>query len=82
MKHGEVYSLKRSDILRLVLDRAPAFADRGLALLLQGKELQAQQDFDRCLRINPTMASELKLHIQKATSPVDAERQRKLSSSP
>jgi len=55
-------------VLRLVPKRAPSYDDRGLAFLLQGKELQAQQDFDRCLSINPAMASELKLHIQKARS--------------
>ena len=55
-------------VLRFIPKRALAYGNRGLAFLLQGKELQAQQDFDRCLSINPAMASELKLHIQKARS--------------
>ena len=47
-------------------DLAFAYANRGLALLLQGKDSEAQKDFERCFELKPELKSELDGRIQKA----------------
>ena len=43
-----------------------AYCSRGLILLEQGKDAEAQKDFDQCLRLGPTYKVSLDQEIQKA----------------
>ncbi len=40
--------------------------NRGLALLLLGKDVEARKDFDQCLSLKPDLSSELEARIQLA----------------
>ncbi|MEP7342285.1 MAG: tetratricopeptide repeat protein [Acidobacteriota bacterium] len=42
-----------------------AYANRGLALLRQGKDDEAARDFVQALRLDPSMKEELEPHISK-----------------
>ena len=42
-----------------------AYADRGLALLHQGKEDEAQKDFDKSMKLNSELKLFLELHIME-----------------
>ena len=41
-----------------------AYTNRGLALLLQGKDLEAQKDFEKLLTMTPGMKADLDGRIQ------------------
>jgi len=43
-----------------------AYTNRGLALLLQGKDLEAQKDFEKVLSLAPSMKADLDHRIQLA----------------
>ena len=45
---------------------AVAYMNRGLALLLLGRDVEAQQDFDQCLLLRPDLRSDLDSRIQLA----------------
>ena len=52
----------------LELDPAVALAyeNRGLAFLLQGKQVEARQDFRRCLTLDPGLKEDLDKRIKVA----------------
>jgi tetratricopeptide (TPR) repeat protein len=52
--------------LRIYPDDIVAFARRGLTLLLQGKETEAERDFEQCLRRSPAWKDHLELLIETA----------------
>ena len=43
---------------------ALAYENRGLAFLLQGKEVEASQDFRRCLTVDPSLKEDLDMRIK------------------
>jgi Tfp pilus assembly protein PilF len=43
--------------VRLAPDHAEAYANRGIAFLLQGKKLEAERDFSRSLTLKPDLKS-------------------------
>jgi len=45
---------------------ALAYENRGLAFLLQGKEVEASQDFKRCLTVDPGLKEDLGKRIKVA----------------
>ena len=40
--------------------------NRGLALLLQDKDLEAQKDFEQCLTVQPDLKAELEKRVELA----------------
>lgn len=55
-----------SRAIELKLELAVAWAERGLARLLRGREDEAQQDFDRCLALNKALKPWLDHRIAEA----------------
>lgn len=47
---------------------AEAYANRGLAFLLEGDERAAEHDFERALRLNKTLKVELRERIKKTNT--------------
>jgi Flp pilus assembly protein TadD len=47
-------------------DFAPAYSSRGIALLLAGKDEEAQKDFDKALKLDPTLKTSLEAQIKRA----------------
>ena len=45
---------------------ALAFLKRGIGYLQQGRETEAQGDFDQCLKIDPTLRTELEAIVGEA----------------
>jgi len=45
--------------LELDQSLAAAYLNRGLALLLKGRDVEAQNDFERCLALEPQWSSDL-----------------------
>ena len=45
---------------------APAYINRGLSLLLLGKDKEAQEDFERSIALNPSLKVDLEQRIQLA----------------
>ena len=41
-----------------------AYANRGLALLRQGKDAEAMKDFERVVELDPTLKTEVELKIE------------------
>ena len=52
--------------LKLDPNRAATWAYRGLALLLQGKDAEAERDFARCLELDPDLKTSLASRIDEA----------------
>jgi Flp pilus assembly protein TadD len=52
--------------LKLEPNRAATWAYRGLALLMQGKDADAERDFARCLELDPDLKESLKSQIDEA----------------
>jgi tetratricopeptide (TPR) repeat protein len=38
---------------------APAYGNRGFVRLLQGEDAKAQEDFDRCIKLDPALKARL-----------------------
>ena len=52
--------------LKLDPKLAVAYTNRGLILLLQGKDAEAQSDFDQCLLLKPDLKADLERRIELA----------------
>ena len=67
--------MKRGEIDRAIADFTRAleinpdlsfvYMNRGLALMLQGKDADAQKDFERCVALDPVLKVELDRRIEK-----------------
>ena len=44
---------------------ALAYGNRGLALMRQGKDAEAEKDFERALALRPELKAELELNVEK-----------------
>ena len=54
-----------SEAIRIDPDNAFAYANRGLARLLEGKLSQAESDFQRCLALKPELKPSLERQINE-----------------
>jgi tetratricopeptide (TPR) repeat protein len=45
---------------------ALAYGNRGLALLRQGKDAEAEKDFERAVALRPELKAELELNVERA----------------
>jgi Flp pilus assembly protein TadD len=52
--------------LKLDPNRAATWAHRGLTLLMQGKDADAERDFTRCLELDPDLKASLQSRIDEA----------------
>jgi tetratricopeptide (TPR) repeat protein len=52
--------------VKLKPDFAPAYVSRGGALLLQGKDEEAQKDFDKALKLDPNMKASIEIQLKQA----------------
>jgi len=62
----ETAILDFSRALKLNSKITVAYMNRGLALLLLGKDVEAQEDFDQCLSLRPELRSDLDNRIKLA----------------
>ena len=61
MSKGEIDRAIADFSRALELDRSLAlvYLNRGLALMLKGRDVEAQGDFERCLALDPQLKSDL-----------------------
>jgi len=53
---------------------AEAYANRGLALLRQGKQAEAERDFEQSLKVMPALKASLEMHIKRVKQAMAAKR--------
>ena len=76
MKKGEM--AKAIDDFTRAIEHDPeiawAYFNRGLAKVYLGDEVEAQKDFDECLRLRPDLKAELESRIELARTTLRSKR--------